>query len=300
MDYFISKNFYIIIFVLNLMIINCHTISGYVPIKGNGKMYYEQKGEGEPVIFLHGHSLDTRMWDPQWDVFAKKYHVIRLDFRGYGKSSDQVEDFNFTHVDDLITLMDNLKIEKAHIIGLSMGSFIAGDMLAMYPERMLSCIMSSGGIRSVPGQSVPISEEEKNKKRKEIEELKKKGIDNYKKEWHKILMSSGGSQRERMSLPLYQMVKDWSMWQQLHIESRCYYANEAWEELKRKRSVDVPTLFIRGENEVKYSKNNPNEMKYLPNSKFVIVKDCGHMLNMERPDKFNQIILSFLEELKNN
>ena len=58
-----------------------------------------------------------------------------------------------------------------------------------------------------------MGEEESSKRDKEIEELKQKGIDRYKKEWHKILMSYGGTQRERMNLPLYHMVKDWSCWQ---------------------------------------------------------------------------------------
>ena len=291
-----NKNIKIIIFIIIISSSYC-TISAYIPISGKGRMYYEQNGEGEPLIFLHGHSLDTRMWDPQWEVFSKYYHVIRLDFRGYGKSSDQSETFQFTHVDDLITLMDFLKIEKAHIIGLSMGAFVAGDMLAMYPERMLSCTLTSGGIRSVSGPSEPMDEEEKSRRDKEIEELKKKGIDRYKKEWHKILMSSGGSQRERMSLPLYHMVKDWSCWQQLHKEVRNYYAKEAWAELKRKGIVDVPTLLVRGENEIKYSTGNPNEMLYLSNATFVIIKDCGHMLNMERPEEYNEVLLSFLNSI---
>ena len=278
-----NKNIKIIIFIIIISSSYC-TISGYIPISGKGRMYYEQNGEGEPLIFLHGHSLDTRMWDPQWEVFSKYYHVIRLDFRGYGKSSDQSETFQFTHVDDLITLMDFLKIEKAHIIGLSMGAFVAGDMLAMYPERMLSCTLTSGGIRSVSGPSEPMDEEEKSRRDKEIEELK-------------ILMSSGGSQRERMSLPLYHMVKDWSCWQQLHKEVRNYYAKEAWAELKRKGIVDVPTLLVRGENEIKYSTGNPNEMLYLSNATFVIIKDCGHMLNMERPEEYNEVLLSFLNSI---
>ena len=122
---------------------------GYVPVSGEGKIYYEEKGEGEPLILLHGHSLDTRMWDLQFDEFARHYRTIRMDFRGYGRSSKQTETFQFTHLDDLLAVMDYLKIEKAHIVGLSMGAFVAGDMVAMAPHRMLSCVMASGGIRSV-------------------------------------------------------------------------------------------------------------------------------------------------------
>lgn len=88
---------------------------------GNGSLYYEEAGQGEPIIFVHGHSLDHRMWDEQFLVFAKKYHVIRYDLRGYGISSSQTEDYQFMHVEDLVTLMDSLHIKKAHIVGLSLG-----------------------------------------------------------------------------------------------------------------------------------------------------------------------------------
>lgn len=105
---------------------------------GNGSLYYEEAGRGEPVIFVHGHSLDHRMWDEQFPVFAKKYRVIRYDLRGYGISSSQTEDYQFTHAEDLVTLMDSLHIKKAHIVGLSLGGFITADMLAYFPDRMLS------------------------------------------------------------------------------------------------------------------------------------------------------------------
>lgn len=91
---------------------------------GNGSLYYEEAGTGAPVILVHGHSLDHRMWDEQFSVLAKKYRVIRYDLRGYGISSSQTEDYQFTHAEDLVTLMDSLHIKKAHIVGLSLGGFI--------------------------------------------------------------------------------------------------------------------------------------------------------------------------------
>ena len=63
------------------------------------------------------------MWDEQFAEFAKEYRVIRYDLRGYGASSSQTEDYQFTHVQDLVTLMDSLHIRKAHIVGLSLGGF---------------------------------------------------------------------------------------------------------------------------------------------------------------------------------
>ena len=149
-----SKRGLFIALIVSVLFVSCtkKTESGYIPSSGGASLYYEMKGSGpETLIFLHGHSLDTRMWNAQFDVFAKEYRVVRFDFRGYGKSSQQREDFQFTHLDDVITLMDSLRIEKAHIVGLSMGSFVAGDMLALAPQRMLSCVMASGGIHPSKG-----------------------------------------------------------------------------------------------------------------------------------------------------
>lgn len=78
--------------------------SGYVKVP-EGSLYYEEAGTGEPLVFIHGHSLDHRMWDEQFLEFAKNYRTIRYDLRGYGISSRQTEDFQFTHAEDLIALM---------------------------------------------------------------------------------------------------------------------------------------------------------------------------------------------------
>lgn len=67
--------------------------SGYVKVP-EGSLYYEEAGTGEPLIFIHGHSLDRRMWNEQFFKFAKHYRAIRYDLRGYGISSKQTEDFN--------------------------------------------------------------------------------------------------------------------------------------------------------------------------------------------------------------
>ena len=268
--------------------------TGRIPVSGDGTIYYEEMGSGPAVVLLHGHSLGTRMCDAQFAALAKQYRTVRLDFRGYGRSSTQREDFQHTHADDVLTVMDSLHIDRAHVIGLSMGAFVAGDMLAIFPHRLLSCTLVSGGIRNSPGPSEPMDEAESRQRDEEIATLKQKGIDAYKREWHDILMSSGGSQRERMRQPLWQMVNDWSAWQPLHKEVRLFYGKEAWQALHERGTTNVPTLIVRGENEVKDRNGRPREMNHLSRARFEIIPDCGHMLNMERPEEFNALLLDFI------
>src|SRR6185436_3073968 len=92
--------------------------TGYAPSNGTS-LYYEVSGEGEAVVLLHGFSLDHRMWAPQVDALAGRYRVVRYDLRGFGRSAPSPE--RFTHADDLLALLDHLHIDRAALVGLSMG-----------------------------------------------------------------------------------------------------------------------------------------------------------------------------------
>ena len=267
--------------------------SGFIPVSGGGSLYFEEMGNGEPLILLHGHSLDRRMWDAQFASFARHYRTVRFDFRGYGRSSKQSETFPFTHLGDLLTLMDSLRIEQAHIVGLSMGAFVAGDMLAMNPERMLSCVMASGGIRSVKGPHEPMDSLESAQRDREIALLKRKGVENMKREWLETLVSGGGTRREEIREPLRRMIDAWDAWQPLHKEVRSFWAREAWQRLTEQRPT-VPTLLIKGETDLRGKPYSPREQNYLPRARAVVLPDCGHMANMEQPEAFNRLVLEFL------
>lgn len=268
--------------------------TGFIPVSGGGSIYYEEAGSGEPLILLHGHTLDRRMWDPQFEVFARHYRTVRLDFRGYGRSSKQFETFQFTHLGDVLTVMDSLRIERAHVVGLSMGAFVAGDMLGMAPERMLSCVMASGGIRSVKGPHEPMDSLESAQRDLEIARVKRKGLDSMKREWVEQLVSGGGAQRETIREPLRRMVDDWDGWQLLHKEVRSFWAREAFQALTE-RHPDVPTLMFKGECDLHGKPYRPRESNYLSRIRTTILPDCGHMSNMEQPETFNRLVLDFLE-----
>ena len=269
--------------------------SGRVDV-GNGSLYYEEMGDGEPLILIHGHSLDHRMWDQQFTVFARKYRVIRYDLRGYGVSSSQTENHQFTHAEDLVKLMDALHIEKAHLVGLSLGGFVGADMLGCFPERVKSAVLASGNLRKTPGPSQPMGKEESYKRDTEIKALKLKGVDKMKKDWFGRLMKSGGSQRERMREPLWQMINDWDAWQSLHKEVRVVIGLDAYAKLKKNHST-VPTLILEGRSPNNHFSLKPEILNYLSKGKLIVLDDCGHMLNMERPEAFNRTVLNFLNGL---
>lgn len=117
------------------------------------KIHYRVEGQGEPVILIHGFAANSSF---QWTVpgvtgkLAKDYRVITLDNRGHG-TSDKPHDpkmYGKEMVEDVVRLMDHLKIEKAHIVGYSMGGFMTIKMVATHPERIISAVTGGAGYSS--------------------------------------------------------------------------------------------------------------------------------------------------------
>jgi len=114
------------------------------------KIHYVTEGEGEPVILVHGFTASIPV---QWQLpgifskLAKDYQVIAIDNRGHGRS-DKPKDpkqYGENMVDDVVRLMDHLKLEKAHVVGYSMGGFMTGYLVAKHPERVISATLGGAG-----------------------------------------------------------------------------------------------------------------------------------------------------------
>src|SRR4051812_1278955 len=114
-------------------------------VKINGvTINYDDLGNSEfPLIFIHGFPFDKNSWKFQLDELQKYSRVIAYDCRGYGKSSSDRNPFSIRlFADDLISLLDELKIEKAIICGLSMGGYVALNAISRFPERFHKLILS--------------------------------------------------------------------------------------------------------------------------------------------------------------
>lgn len=263
-----------------------------VTLKGGGQMYYEETGQGEVVLFLHGHTLDRRMWNEQVELLKDKYRVVVPDLRGYGKTSDPPDGYQFTHADDVIALMDTLGIEKAHVVGLSMGAYVAGDMVALFPERLHTCVMVSGETCNFTGPGKPRSAKNIAERKQSIKKVQV-DVEGYKRRRVTGLLSCcHPSNREKIREELTREIMDWGAWQALHITARVYYGEQALAKLKKTKS-EVPSLIIYGESE-KVSKGY--SLPYLPNGKLLVFKKCGHMVNLEQPQQFNETLLDWLEQ----
>src|SRR5215510_12954197 len=114
------------------------------------KLNYIIEGEGEPVVLIHGLSASARInWQMPGiiSMLSKKYQVIALDLPGHGESDKPTneEAYGSEMVEDVLRLLDHLKIQKAHIAGYSMGGMIAVKFMTMHQDRVLSCVVSGMG-----------------------------------------------------------------------------------------------------------------------------------------------------------
>lgn len=106
-------------------------------------MYYEDKGVGTPLVFIHGLGENAESWKYQMDVFSKDFRVIAMDLRGHYRSDDGDEFITMEiYADDVIALVEKLGIDKAHFVGLSMGGLICQEMTKKYQDRMISMTLS--------------------------------------------------------------------------------------------------------------------------------------------------------------
>lgn len=99
---------------------------------------YESAGDGNPVLLMHAGISDRRMWDRQWGPLAERFHVIRYDARGFGASADPTRPY--TLHGDALDVLDALKIERAALVGASMGGGAALDMALAVPHRVSALV----------------------------------------------------------------------------------------------------------------------------------------------------------------
>src|SRR4051812_25451027 len=112
------------------------------------KLYYEESGSGAPIVFGHEYSGDWRSWGPQMGFFGRGYRCITYSFRGYPGSAvpDVGSMYGQQHaVDDARHMLDHLKIDKTHIVGLSQGAFATAHFGRQYASRVLSLTLAGVG-----------------------------------------------------------------------------------------------------------------------------------------------------------
>lgn len=117
--------------------------AGFLAV-GGGSLYYEVEGTGEALVLIHGGLGDLRMWDPLAQALAGDYRVVRCDLRGFGRST--TEHVEFAYWADVAALLDHLGVDRAHVVGQSIGGSVALDFALARPDRAATLTSVAGGV----------------------------------------------------------------------------------------------------------------------------------------------------------
>jgi pimeloyl-ACP methyl ester carboxylesterase len=257
------------------------TESAFVDVP-HARLYYEVAGDGPPVLFVHGFTLDTRMWDDQWAVFAERYRVIRLDLRGFGRS--EAEPLLYSNMDDLVALLDNLAISRAHIVGLSMGATVVVDFALAHPERVDALVAVDGG---PSGTGAPPREVQN-----VIAQAGAGHVSEALEAWLATALFAPAMERPEVAARMREMVTDYTWWSARNPGLAQPLQPPA---VGRLAEISAPTLVVVGERELPSIRVHCEMLATeIPGARLVNVTGVGHMSNMEDPQVFNTTVLDFL------
>jgi pimeloyl-ACP methyl ester carboxylesterase len=259
--------------------------SGYVTVDG-GKLYYEMAGKGPNIVLLHDGMVHHEIWDEQFQVLAKNYHVVRYDRRAYGKSSDP--EAAYSHIDDLNQVFAHLKIDKAIIFGMSSGGGLAIDFTLKYPDKVVGLVLVgavvggygySAHMTNRGGHMIPPSE------RSDIQKLVKYMVMDDPYEIYK--------ENTRAKERVMAMVKPYT---QTDRGAGIPVKPADRTALKYLSEIKVPTLVLVGEFDIPDVHAHSGAISAgIFDSTRKIIPGAGHLIPIEQPALFNAAVLDFLK-----
>jgi len=262
-------------------------------------LHYEETGSGTAVVFVHEFGGDYRSWEPQVRHFSRLYRCIAYNARGY-PPSDVPEDWNRYSQerarDDIRSVLDGLKIERAHVVGLSMGAFATLHFGMTYPQRALSITFAGGAYGSHPGHYKQFQQDSRSNAEKIQQEGMKKFVDGY------------GSGATRVQL----MQKDPKSFHeyltQFHEHSALGAANTLlgvqcrrpsfYDLADKLKAMTVPTFLMLGDEEEPALEANLFIKRCVPTAGLAVFPKSGHAINLEEPALFNQMLESFFHQVE--
>jgi 2-hydroxy-6-oxonona-2,4-dienedioate hydrolase len=269
------------------------TTSGRLDL-GNGTLYYETAGAGEPLVLAHAAFLDSRMFDAQWATLVQQFRVIRYDMLGYGQS-DPVPG-PLCRRENLRRLLDHLKVGQAHFVGCSNGGAIALDLILEEPERALSLTMvgstpSGFELRGDPPQEIPAMFEAF--QRGDFVQASELQI----RLWFDGLSRQPGDVNPDLRGQALAMNR-------IPVERQTFLVADVQPvrpldppALTRLDAVHCPTLVAVGAlDHAEVVRAADVLADGVPNARKVVIEQSGHVPSFERPDVFTPLLLDFLRD----
>jgi 3-oxoadipate enol-lactonase len=249
-----------------------------------GHLAYETRGEGAPLVFLHGFSFDMRTWDAQVQALSRHFQVVRYDLRGFGKST--VPTGPYSHVEDLRVLMEFLSLSHPILVGLSLGANVALSFALEHPRAVRGLVLASSGLPGFtwteprPPDAVAAI-------------AKSQGVEPAREFWlnHRLFASTRRS--PAAFARVRGMIEDYSGWHWANVSP-----TPQAEVIGRLSECATPTLVLSGDLDVPgYRQIAVKLSQDIPNATLRTFRDAGHVINEEAPARFSAVVLEFAREI---
>jgi len=268
-------------------------MEGTVELPDGATIRCDTTGEGPDVVLLHPGLWDRRVWERQMETFpAAGFRVTRYDLRGYGGSS-RPGDEAYSHAGDLLALMDALGIDRAALVGCSMGGHVAIDAVLIAPERAWALAPVAAGL----GGFEPLQEEldwwddafagyEEAVEAGELERAREIEL----RVWAPLgLDDPAGAAIRRIAFDnIHELTMDTSA--ETEIDPPAAH---------RLNEIDAPTLVLKPEHDPSYMRRTADLIAAgIPDARLVFIEGADHVVNLRQPERFDEVVLGFLDEVR--
>ncbi len=251
----------------------------------NITMHYEEAGQGEPLLLLHGLGSSAEDWELQMPAFAQRYRVIVPDARGHGRTDKPPGPYSVPQMAaDARGLLDVLGVASAHIVGLSMGGMIAFQMAVDGPERVRSLVIVNSGPALVPRT---FNEWLRVRQRLLLARL-------FSPARSARFLSRRLFPRPEQEEARVQLIERWGRNDPAAYRA-AMRALVGWSVLDRVRDIRCPVLVIAGDRDYTPVEAKRAYADLIPGARLVVFEDSGHATPIDQAERFNEVVLGFLE-----
>jgi pimeloyl-ACP methyl ester carboxylesterase len=274
----------------------------YVTTSDGVRLFYEDSGAGRgdrPVVFVHEFSGDHRSWEPQVRYFARRYRCVTFNARGYPPSEvpEVLDKYSQARaVDDVRDVMDGLGIDKAHVVGLSMGGFAALHFGIRYPERALSIVVGGVGFGAEPEKTEQF--------RREVEVVARRFEEEGAEKLAAIYGSGPGREQYEIKDPrgfrefLTQLGEHSSLGSALTLRGVQARRPSPFDLVPQLEKMTVPALIIHGDEDRPCLGTGVLLKRTIPSAGLMVFPKTGHTINLEEPGLFNQALADFFSQVE--
>ena len=259
------------------------------------RLYFEEAGDGTPIVFVHEFAGDLRSWEPQLRFFARRYRTIAYNARGYPPSEvpAAVESYSQAiHVDDIAGVMDALGIARAHIVGCSMGGYAALHFALRYAERAASSTVIGAGFGSDPDKREQFLRDTEAQAQRFDTLGMPEAVRDYKTGPSRVQLMNRdprGYQEFSQQFESHSALGSANTLRGVQARRPSIYALEA-----SLRACRVPMLIVSGDEDDNCLEPGIFIKRVCMSANLLVVPATGHAVNLEEPDLFNRALLDFL------